>query len=170
MDFQFYYEYDLNDLETEEVIELFETSLDYQDTASSGDSPLLYACKTLNVELVKYLLRRGANPNFINECGEAPLHETINIVTHDEASALEIIDALLDANADLELRAYMEKTPFLKACGRESEKVIKLLVSRGCNTSAYVEEYDKKLTGSFYADVFHLSSNLRKYISSVENS
>lgn len=170
MDFEINYSIDFRDLENQDIIEIFEGIEDVDSIDTSGDTLLLYACKEYNERLVEYALTRGANPDFVNDCGEAPLHEVINIAEHREDRALSILKLLLDNGADIELRAYMDKTPFLKACSRNSITVIEFLVQNGANTKATVEEAGKLLDGAFYSGVFSESPEVRNLISRLVNS
>ncbi|CAB0041028.1 unnamed protein product [Trichogramma brassicae] len=45
----------------------------------SNESPLLLALKNKNIEVAEVLLRRGANPNFVDNIGSQPLHLVCNI-------------------------------------------------------------------------------------------
>jgi hypothetical protein len=60
-------------------------------TDSHGDTPLIVAARNFNVRLVLWMMERGANVNVTDESGHTPLHL---------ADSVEIIDALLDAEAD----------------------------------------------------------------------
>ena len=161
------YENDFKDLSTEDIIDIFSGFDDIDLVDEYGDTPLLYAAKGLNLDLVKYLLEEGANPDYVNSCGEAPLHCVIDNASKDEVTAITILEDLLNHNADIELVGYMGKTPFLKSCSRDSLQVIKFLVARGCNTSAFVKEYGNENFGDFYADTFHLLPSIREYVKSV---
>lgn len=158
------YGFDFHKISENDIIQILEglEAVDLID--SSGNTPLLWACKSLKPHVVKYLLSKNVNVNFINTGGEAPLHEVINSAGHNEEAALDIISMLLKAGADLELRAYMEKTPFLKACSRNSLSVLSLLVTSGCDTKAVVFEDGKVLDGSFYSEIFSTRCDVKEFI------
>jgi len=137
---------------------------------SSNNTPLLWACKSLKPLVVKYLLVKKVDLNFVNDGGEAPLHEVINIAEYNEEVALDIISMLIEAGADLELRAYMEKTPFLRACSRNSLPVLNLLVRYGCNTKAVVIEDGNELDGCFYSGIFSSKSDVKEFIKKAVNT
>ena len=158
------YGFDFRDMEDKDIIEILDGLKNLDSIDSSSNTPLLWACKDLKLQVVKYLVIKGVDVNFVNDCGEAPLHEVISISEQNEEVALGIISILIDAGADLELRAYMEKTPFLKACSRNSLPVLKLLVKFGCNTKAVVVEGGKELDGCFYSSIFSNNSAVKEFV------
>lgn len=161
------YESNLLELGPEDIEVCYGSFEDIDKIDSVGDTLLLAACRVRNLEYVKYCLHKGANPDFRNDCGDTPLLVMIDSAEDYESVSVPIIIALIDAGANLEVRGYMDKTPFLKACSRKSLTVLKLLVESGCNTGAIVSEYDEELDGNWFADCFHLDSELKGYIESV---
>ena len=170
MKFEINYSFDFRDMSNSDIIEIFDEIENIDSIDDSGDTLLLWACKDFNEQLVAYALNRGANTNYLNECGETPIQEIVNVAENKEELALSILKKLIAAGADLELRAYMEKTAFLKACSRNSIKVIELLVKNGADVRATVEEHGKLLDGNFYAGVFSETSEVRNYIKRLVNS
>jgi uncharacterized protein len=164
------YETDLLELSPEDVEKCYGPFEDIDKVDSYGDTLLLAACKNKQIENVKHYLKLGANPDFVNGCGDSPLHVVIDTATHNEPTALEIIKILIDAGADLEVRGYMDKTPFLRACCRESLAVLRILVEAGCDTKATITDFDETCDGEYFADVFHLKQELKDYIRNVKNS
>ena len=161
------YESDLLELSPEDIEICYGPFKDIDKTDSFGDTLLLAACKVRNIEYVTHYLQKAANPDFRNDCGDTPLLELIDTAEDYEELSVPIIKVLLEAEADLEVRGYMEKTPFLKACSRKSLAVLKLLVESGCNTRAVIFEYDEELDGNWFADCFNLDSELKKYINNA---
>jgi hypothetical protein len=53
---------------------------------------------------------------------------------------MSIVEMLVTADADLERRGYMNKTPFLEACSRGNLDLVKLLVRLGADTTAVVDD------------------------------
>ncbi|MDG5501415.1 ankyrin repeat domain-containing protein [Marinobacter sp. BGYM27] len=165
------YESDLLELGPADIEACYGPFEDIDKIDYFGDTLLLAACKIRNHEYVRYYLKKGANPDYRNDCGDTPLLELIDTAADDEEVSVPIIKTLIDAGANLEVRGYMDKTPFLKACSRKSLPVLKLLVESGCNTRAVVSEYDQELDGNWFADCFHLDRELKRYIKNViENS
>ncbi|WP_193166212.1 ankyrin repeat domain-containing protein [Microbulbifer hainanensis] len=164
------YESELKELTPSEIEACYGPFDNIDEVDSFGDTLLLASCKNKQIDYVRHYLKLGADVNYVNECGDSPIHVLIDTVHHDESKSVEIVKVLLDSNADIELRAYMDKTPFLRACCRQSLKMLQLLVSAGCNTSAVVEDGDKSLNGVWFSECFHLPKNLRQYIEQVVNS
>ncbi|AWF80518.1 hypothetical protein BTJ40_06685 [Microbulbifer sp. A4B17] len=171
MDDDLCYESDLMELSPQDLEEYYGPFDDIDRPDSYGDSLLLAACKNRNLAHVKYYLMKGANSDLRNDCGDTPLLEVIDSAEDDEEVAIPIIQTLIDAGANLEVRGYMDKTPFLKACSRNSISVLKLLVESGCNTKAVVSEYGEDLNGLWFANCFGLNNDLKEYIgNAVKNS
>jgi len=90
--------------EVKNIIEKDAIDLNYLD--SNGDSPLLIAIETGNLEMIELLLIKGASPNF---CGYTlPLNAAIDIAVASTKSAntvledsTEIIELLLKYGADI---------------------------------------------------------------------
>ena len=161
------YESDLSELNPADVEACYGPFEDIDQVDSYGDTLLIASCKVRNLEYVKYYLNKGANPDFRNDCGETPLLVLIDTAEDYENVSIPIIEALIESGANLEVRGFMDKTPFLKACSRKSLSVIKLLVNSGCNTRAVVSEYGEELDGNWFANCFHLNSELKGFIESV---
>jgi ankyrin repeat protein len=161
------YESDLLELSPQDVELCYGPFEDIDKVDSYGDTLLLASCKNLNLSHVNYYLEQGANPDFRNDCGETPLLEVIDTAEDHEEASLMILKALIAAGANLEVRGYMDKTPFLKACSRNSLAVVKFLVASGCDTRAVISEHGKDLDGNWFADCFHLEKDLKEYFRSV---
>ena len=164
------YQRDLLELSHEDIEACYGSFNDIDKLDSFGDTLLLAACKNKQEDNVKLYLSLGANPDYVNGCGESPLHEIIDTVMENEDASLKIAQILLDAGANIEQRAYMDKTPFLRACGRDSLKMLELLVQNGCNPNATVTEYDATIGAKFFADTFNLKPELKAFIKHACNS
>ena len=70
--------------------------MDANLTSYSGNSALLHAVNECHTEIVKRLLRHGADPNCANNAGESPL----SVAAKYNFSA--IVRMLLDAGADVD--------------------------------------------------------------------
>lgn len=164
------YESDLRELGPTDIEVCYGPFDDIDKLDSYGDTLLLASCKIKSLENVSYYLMKGADPDYINDCGESPLLEIVDTAEDNEEVSLQILRVLIGAGANLEVRGYMDKTPFLKACSRKSLKVLKLLVESGSNTKAVVSEYGSNLDGLWFADCFNLSKELQEYIRNAVNS
>ena len=164
------YESELQELTPKDIEECYGPFKNIDKLDSFGDSLLLAACKNKQIDYAHHYLKLGADPDFINDSGESPVHSVIDTVDHDESASVELVKLLIDSGADIELRAYMDKTPFLRACCRNSLLMLELLVEHGCNASAVVKEYDSELDGVWFSECFHLPKNIRAYIKRVAYS
>jgi len=158
---------DFENISHSQVLELFSHSNDINEPDATGDSPLLYACKSKDIELILFLLGKGADPNFVSASGMAPLHVTINEVELNEVFALSAANALVHAGADIELRAFLLKTPFLLACCRNSKAMIEFLVMSGCDTNAVTFDIGDSLNGLQLASISGVSADIKSYIKTL---
>ncbi len=149
------------------VIDKYINREDIDKLDINGCTFLLASCIEMRKDIVKFLLEKGANPDFVNDCGESPLNEVISNVEDSPREAIEIASLLLDFGDDIALRAYMGKTPYLRACSRNSFEMIKFLVGRGCNTETCLIEYGEKLDGVWFANTFGLSNEIKSFIKNL---
>jgi ankyrin repeat protein len=89
-------------------------------------SPLLSAIPTNELITIE-LLKRGANPNFINYLGSTPLFLAI------EHNKLEIIKELLRYGANLEYQNMGGDTALITACVKENLDIIRELLDHRIN-------------------------------------
>jgi hypothetical protein len=126
---------DLNELRS-----LMEKEKLHPDTCNAdGVTPLHCAAGTCRIELVKYLIKMGANVNVADDHGWTPLHSAA--YTNDAA----IVEVLLENGADVEALDAQGQAPI----GISTDhKVVKLMgeVVRRKNCAEYViamHEFDK---------------------------
>jgi ankyrin repeat protein len=150
-----------------DLTELLDSGICVNDPDESNQYMLSTACARLQTDSVRLLLERGANPNVRNSEGDTPLLSTINVVSHNPSAALEIARMLLDAGADIEMRGYMDKTPFLKACSRGDLDILKLLVARGCDVRAVADDAPGPVDGEWLAGVFGGPPEFREYLRGI---
>jgi ankyrin repeat protein len=112
---------------------------------------------------VRRLIAAGADVNCQNADRDTPLLCAIDVVHHNPSAAAEIVQMLANAGADLEIRGYMDKTPFLKGCSRGDLPLVKLLVRLGADVKAVVDD-GGRLDGSDFAEIFQASSELQAYV------
>lgn len=154
------------DLPTDGLHELLKSGLPANDPDEWGNYLLTVASHRLQVESVQLLLSLGADPNAQNAEGDTPLLCAIDCVEHNPTAAIKIVESLVSAGADLELRGYMDKTPFLKACCRGSLPMVKKLVSLGADPQATVVDGDT-VDGLAFADIFHAPEAMKHFIRSL---
>ena len=151
------------------VKELIESGKDVNAPDSLGDYMLTVACQGLHASTVRLLLAAGADPNVRSDSGDTPLLCAIDTVQHNPAASMSIVEMLVTADADLERRGYMNKTPFLKACSRGNLDLVKLLVRLGADTTAVVDD-GGILAGVEFARIFHAPREMTEYIDGLKRA
>ncbi|KAG5771751.1 hypothetical protein H9Q72_001820 [Fusarium xylarioides] len=102
------------------------------DTCGVNDEPLLcLAVEKRNEELVKILLRGGANVEATNRRTETPLH-----LAARKQGSVAIMEALLSYGADVNMRDRWGQTPFMLAARCASIDEIGCLIRRGADLAA----------------------------------
>ena len=147
--------------QTEALLALLEGGADINQTSADRTSPLLIAMLNGHFDLGLHLLARGADPNLVSESGATPLYAVINVQwagtsfypqprAHEQQKAnhLEVMQALLEAGADPNLRlnkdlwwahqrlvsANLEgTTPFFRAALGLDVAAMSLLVAHGAD-------------------------------------
>lgn len=99
-------------------------------------TPLDCACWFGQLNVVRFLLRSGANPNAVNTDGETPLH---SVCTNNDDNSAEAIRLLLQHGANLEARNAQDlhRTPLHVACYYGSLGAVReLVINHGANLFA----------------------------------
>jgi ankyrin repeat protein len=107
------------------------TSPDIEIDAPSpdGSTALMWAIHKVDHELVRALLKAGANPNVINRFGASPLTEAVKI------SDFEMVRMLLAAGADANTANQDNQTALMLAAGVGSVDIAKALIKRGARVN-----------------------------------
>jgi uncharacterized protein len=119
----------------EEVRDLVHLGADI-DAVGRNWNPLHAAIENMNVEIVRYLLGEGADPNFMYG-GMRPLHHAIDVEADSasQANALPpkpmITAALLDGGADPDALDERGRSPLKMAIDRGHDSAARLLRSHG---------------------------------------
>ena len=88
---------------------MIEEATDLASTDPSGNTALHMACANGHLDIVKLLLKHGANPNALNKSKNTPLHwAALNGRT-------EIIELLIEAKADANLKNEFDHVPLEEA-------------------------------------------------------
>ncbi len=99
----------------------------YPLNAPGRKTLLSKAIAVTNVEMVRFLLERGANPNLGTLGGYAPLHSAANF------DSVEITKMLIAAGADVNAQCPNGITPLRIAAGREQKEIVDLLLQAGAD-------------------------------------
>jgi ankyrin repeat protein len=75
-----------------------------------GRTALLIAVAAGNIDAARFLLAQGANPNIKNNDGNSPLLKAVDLPLDN--NAVEIVQLLIDNNADVTAEDKYERTPF----------------------------------------------------------
>ncbi|CAB0035784.1 unnamed protein product, partial [Trichogramma brassicae] len=132
--------------------------------ANRGDFPLGLALKSRNENMIKLLLRGGANPHSANLNGMTPLH-----VLDDEhcrtGLALKLFEMTDELNQPLQVNARdnFGNTPLHLAMNKGREKVAELLLRRGADLNL---TNNKGLTPMHVIEMYS-SCNLSKMLFNV---
>ena len=114
---------------------LLDNGADIESQNNRGFTPLFSAAKSGKLEAVKLLLERGANVHhFLKDDGWVPLHLVSSFPTDN---TVEIMAALLDAGADIEIQCRDCGFGSLHhAVGSKNTNAVKFLLERGANVHA----------------------------------
>jgi ankyrin repeat protein len=109
---------------------------------NEGTSVLMAAVhtRTRNLELVKILLNRGADPNAQDSDGDTPLLCTASGCCAGGENAVEVAQLLLSNKAHVNIKNNDGDTPLLNAAAEGRYKMVKLLVANGANVNAQNNE------------------------------
>ena len=154
----------LDILTNKDIEEVYKESLDVNEKDDLGDYLLNVACNLLQPENVSFFISKGADLNTIGGEQNTPLITTIDNYHINPAAAFEIIETLITSGANLEKRGMFGNTPFLMACTRGCTEIIRLLVSKGCNIHATIEDFGGKDNGLDMAYTMHVDEKCINYL------
>ena len=97
-----------------------------------GNTPLLTAIEFDNLELVTFLLQRGADPNVAVDDGYTCL---LTAIESDETVSTKIVATLITAGADIHLAGINGWTPLHMAAARGHAEKAKLLIAAGSDVN-----------------------------------
>ena len=86
------------------------------------NTALLYACKGINIDMLKTLLEYNASPNVQDKLDKTPL-----IIACDNNS-YDMAKILLDHNADINLSDHRKETPLMHAVDERNMEIVELLL------------------------------------------
>lgn len=111
--------------------------LQYEDDFIAAREDLLrHAAMSFNDKLLKALLEAGANPNTL-ESGDSLLHDLVHIYTTNRSlkggSILRIVELLLKAGADPNIKGCNNLTPLQRCRSTRAEEYEALLLNYGAD-------------------------------------
>lgn len=121
-------------------------------------SPLHVACQHDKLELISFLVGKGADQGAINESGELPLHIA---VTHGTFKTVQLV-----CSCDLNVQDQNGNSPLHLACKFDKADIVSFLVERGCNQN--ISNSGKQLP--LHIAVSHASHEVVKLVSSCDVS
>ncbi len=104
-----------------------------EDTGGAADTPLEVAVQAGQLNVVEFLLERGADPDVGRDRHEAPLHTAAKSRKRD---ALRILKVLLEHGADLDARNFASETPLHVAVWQTRPKFVAALLEAGASPNA----------------------------------
>ena len=120
------------------------------------DSILIYACKSRNLyvdepkrmEIMKMLIKAGANVNYVNNYGESVLTILIANAKSKTPIIVELVEFLIQNGANVNQQTKDGYTPLLRSCIESDITVVNILIKAGANLN---NENDIGLTPLIYA-------------------
>jgi ankyrin repeat protein len=129
-----------------------------------ASTPLHYACREGNLEIVNFLIEQGANVNSKNHYSTIyPIFDAINS-RNNQKNYFLIIQSLIESGVDINKTDSFGNTLLYHAIEEENMKLIELLIQLGCDINQ-VSRHDKD-SALHYA---YFQKN-RKIISMLINS
>jgi len=124
------------------------TKVDKKDIA--GQTALMYAAETGNLEIVKYLVEQGANINAVS----GRKGRGTPLIYAAAANKVEIVEYLLKNGGDINATTpYQNETALIWAVASGHEKIVKLLLENGA---------DKNITNRGGENVIDIAKKLDK--------
>ncbi|XP_036904574.1 kinase D-interacting substrate of 220 kDa isoform X3 [Sturnira hondurensis] len=133
---------------------LLEKCKDVDERNECGQTPLMIAAEQGSLEMVKELIKNGAN------CNLEDLDNWTALISASKEGHVHIVEELLRCGADLEHRDMGGWTALMWACYKGRTEVVELLLSHGANPSVTGLQYSVYpiiwAAGRGHADIVHL--------------
>ncbi|MEM3369879.1 MAG: ankyrin repeat domain-containing protein [Candidatus Micrarchaeia archaeon] len=120
--------------------ELIKAGADINSEDNDGWTPLMFACKYGEEQLVKLFLKAGADPNHRSKAGTTPL--SIAAVNNQ----IGVIRFLIEAGADPNITSSTGKTPLIKATEKGYLEAVRTLIENGADLDIRDEEGNTALS------------------------
>jgi ankyrin repeat protein len=116
------------------LIEKSPESIDAKD--KDGRTPLHWACRGVHLDVVRYLVEKGADVNAEDNNKIVPLH---SLASRNDARAIAI---LLDNGAEVDARDYRSNTALHYAAMNDATDAVEILVTAGAGLEE-IEDYGR---------------------------
>ncbi|CAG5088607.1 Similar to RF_0381: Putative ankyrin repeat protein RF_0381 (Rickettsia felis (strain ATCC VR-1525 / URRWXCal2)) [Cotesia congregata] len=138
---------------------LYHLGADINLSSLIRSSPLMIAARCGRLEIIKYLIKQGLDVNVTEpDCGSRLLH-------HAAASSnTELVEFLLENNAEIDAEKHYGETPLLCAISTEKINNVKLLMARGADINT-LRSSNRRST--VMHDV-HYRKSILKYLLSLD--
>jgi ankyrin repeat protein len=104
--------------------------IDVNAADPDGSTPLLWATYSVDHEMVRALLKKGAKAKVTNHYGSSPLSEAVKL------GDVELVRMLLDAGADANSPNQDNQTALMLASSIGSPQIADMLIKRGATVNA----------------------------------
>ena len=116
--------------------------IDVNSLGEYASTPLHYACREGNFEMVKFLIENGANVNIENHYSTIyPIFDAITSL-NNQKTHLQIIQLLIDNGANIKKVDSFGNTLLYHAIEQENIILIELLIQLGCDIN-HCSRHDK---------------------------
>ncbi|XP_073905222.1 kinase D-interacting substrate of 220 kDa-like isoform X4 [Castor canadensis] len=133
---------------------LLEKCKDVDERNECGQTPLMIAAEQGNLEIVKELIKNGAN------CNLEDLDKWTALISASKEGHIHIVEELLKCGVNLEHRDMGGWTALMWACYKGRTDVVELLLSHGASPSVTGLQYSVYpiiwAAGRGHADIVHL--------------
>ncbi len=121
----------ISGMATDAISGLFARMINTGIITTSAVTPLTVAAAMGKIEAARYLISRGAKPDYVTEKGcHTPLMVAINFGNFD------IAKLLINSGADVNAKSTRNDTPLLLAVHMGADEIVKVLLEKGADASA----------------------------------
>ena len=111
----------------------------------SESTPIIIASERGSLEIVRYLVKNGADVNFIDACDGTALMEA------SESGNLEIVKYLVENGANIHFKNYRGETALMDASAKGNLEVVKYLIEKGADVNVISKGYTALIVASDYS-------------------
>jgi len=160
IEYEFPLFYSIAQEDNENVKQLINSGFKVNTKDSDGKTALHVAVEHENLEMVRFLLARGASVNAKNRSKQTPLLMLEDNLDDEDKTSVEIIRLLISKGADVNAQTDEKETLLMMACDEENSEVVKILLEAGANPN--LKDKDGK-TAFQKTDSEEMKQILRRY-------